>query len=145
MKIVGINHLGLAAKDPAKARWFLSEVLKLPFLGEELVKEQKTNTIMFESSVGPTPAGARLEIVANQEGEEGPIKKFIDTKGGGIHHMALSVDNLDEALVELKAKGIELIDEKPRYGAHNSRIAFIHPRSTGGILIELVQATAGHE
>jgi methylmalonyl-CoA/ethylmalonyl-CoA epimerase len=144
MKIVGINHLGLAAKDPVKARWFLAEVLKLPFLGEELVKEQKTNTIMFESSAGPAASGARLEIVANQEGEEGPIKKFIDTKGGGIHHMALSVDNLDEALVELKAKGIELIDEKPRYGAHNSRIAFIHPRATGGILIELVQATAGH-
>lgn len=144
MKIVGINHLGLAAKDPVKARWFLSEILKLPFLGEELVKEQKTNTIMFESSAGSVASGARLEIVANQEGEEGPIKKYIDTKGGGIHHMALSVDNLDEALVELKAKGIELIDEKPRYGAHNSRIAFIHPRATGGILIELVQATAGH-
>jgi methylmalonyl-CoA/ethylmalonyl-CoA epimerase len=144
MKIVGINHLGLAAKDPVKARWFLSEILNLPFLGEELVKEQKTNTIMFESSTDSVASGARLEIVANQEGEEGPIKKYIDTKGGGIHHMALSVDDLDEALVELKAKGIELIDEKPRYGAHNSRIAFIHPRATGGILIELVQATAGH-
>lgn len=144
MKIVGINHLGLAAKDPVKARWFLAEVLKLPFLGEELVKEQKTNTIMFESSAGPAASGARLEIVANQDGEEGPIKKFIDTKGGGIHHMALTVDNLDEALAELKAMGIELIDEKPRYGAHNSRIAFIHPRASGGILIELVQATAGH-
>ncbi|WP_141730955.1 VOC family protein [Oligoflexus tunisiensis] len=144
MKIVGINHLGLAAKDPVKARWFLAEILKLPFLGEELVKEQKTNTIMFESSVGPAAAGARLEIVANQEGEDGPIKKFVETKGGGIHHMALSVDNLDEALIELKVKGIELIDEKPRYGAHNSRIAFIHPRATGGILIELVQATAEH-
>jgi methylmalonyl-CoA/ethylmalonyl-CoA epimerase len=144
LKIVGINHLGLAAKDPVKARWFLAEVLKLPFLGEELVKEQKTNTIMFESSAGPAASGARLEIVANQDGEEGPIKKFIDTKGGGIHHMALTVDNLDEALAELKAMGIELIDEKPRYGAHNSRIAFIHPRASGGILIELVQATAGH-
>ncbi len=144
MKVVGINHLGLAAKDPVKARWFLSEILGLPFLGEELVKEQKTNTIMFESSIGPAASAARLEIVANQEGEEGPIKKFIDAKGGGIHHMALSVDDLDAALVELKTKGIELIDEKPRYGAHNSRIAFVHPRATGGILIELVQATAGH-
>jgi methylmalonyl-CoA/ethylmalonyl-CoA epimerase len=144
MKIVGINHLGLAAKDPVKARWFLAEILKLPFLGEELVKEQKTNTIMFESSALPASAGARLEIVANQEGEEGPIKKFIDAKGGGIHHMALSVDDLEAALIELKAKGIELIDEKPRYGAHNSRIAFIHPRATGGILIELVQAETGH-
>ncbi len=144
MKVVGINHLGLAAKDPVKARWFLSEILGLPFLGEELVKEQKTNTIMFESSIGPAASAARLEIVANQDGEEGPIKKFIDTKGGGIHHMALSVDDLDAVLVELKTKGIELIDEKPRYGAHNSRIAFVHPRATGGILIELVQSTAGH-
>ncbi|HYX32259.1 MAG TPA: VOC family protein [Oligoflexus sp.] len=144
MKIVGINHLGLAAKDPVKARWFLSEILQLPFLGEELVKEQKTNTIMFESSVSPAISSARLEIVANQDGEDGPIKKFVETKGGGIHHMALSVDDLDQALVELKAKGVELIDEKPRYGAHNSRIAFIHPRATGGILIELVQVTAEH-
>ncbi len=141
MKILGINHLGIAAKDPEKARWFLAEVLKLPFLGEELVREQKTNTIMFESKVGPSSAEARLEILANQEGEEGPIKKFLETKGGGIHHMALSVDNLEAALAELKALKIELIDQKPRYGAHNSLIAFIHPRATGGILIELVQAT----
>ncbi len=144
MKILGINHLGIAAKDPVKARWFLQDILKLPFLGDELVKEQKTNTIMFESTAVKSANQARLEILANQEGEEGPIKKFLETKGGGIHHMALSVDNLEEALVELKAQGIELIDEKPRYGAHNSRIAFVHPRATGGILIELVQATNSH-
>lgn len=144
MKILGINHLGIAAKDPVKARWFLQDILKLPFLGDELVKEQKTNTIMFESAAEKNANQARLEILANQEGEEGPIKKFLETKGGGIHHMALSVDNLEAALVELKAQGIELIDEKPRYGAHNSRIAFVHPRATGGILVELVQATSSH-
>ncbi|MCX6129857.1 MAG: VOC family protein [Proteobacteria bacterium] len=144
MKILGINHLGIAAKDPVKARWFLSEVLQLPFLGEELVREQKTNTLMFQSSRKDTAGNARVEILVNQDGEEGPIKKFIDTKGGGLHHLALSVENIQSALDELKAKNIELIDQVPRAGAHATRIAFIHPRATGGILIELVEESSPH-
>jgi methylmalonyl-CoA/ethylmalonyl-CoA epimerase len=140
VKVLGINHIGIAAKDPVKARWFFTEILGLPFIGEELVREQKTNTYMFQSGAGLQAPSARLEILANQDGEDGPIKKFIDTKGGGIHHMALHVDDLDNALRELKAQNIELIDHEPRDGAHQTRIAFIHPRATGGILIELVQA-----
>ncbi len=140
MKILGINHIGIAAKDPIKAQQFFKDVLGLPFLGTELVLEQKTNTIMFQASVESKPLESRLEILQNQDGEEGPIKKFIDTKGGGIHHIALHVDNLEEALRELTAKQVELIDKVPRKGAHHTRIAFIHPRATGGILVELVQA-----
>ncbi len=140
MKILGINHIGIAAKDPAKAEKFFKEILGLPFIGSELVREQKTNTIMFEAAASSNLLSSRLEILQNQDGEEGPIKKFIDTKGGGIHHLALHVDNLEAALAELKAKDIELIDQTPRKGAHHTSIAFIHPRATGGILIELVQA-----
>lgn len=141
MRIRGINHIGIAAKDPVKAKWFFESVLGLPFIGAELVPDQKTDTLMFQSGAGLNAPEARLEILVNQEGEEGPIKKFVETRGGGIHHIALQVDNLDEALAEMKKLDIELIDREPRRGAHNTRIAFVHPRATGGILVELVQAT----
>ena len=144
MNILGINHLGIAAKDPEKARWFFTEILKLPFVGEELVLEQKTQTLMFQSANHSHENEARLELLVNQAGEEGPIKKFIDTKGGGLHHLALTVENIELALTELKAQGIELIDQVPRGGAHNTRIAFVHPRATGGILLELVQQASTH-
>lgn len=142
MQILGINHLGLAAKDPEKARHFLRDILRLPFVGDELVLEQKTQTIMFDAShrteaISPS----RLEILAPQAGtQDSPIQKFLDTKGGGIHHLALTVQNLDQALQELLEQGVELIDKTPRKGAHHTRIAFIHPKATGGILIELVEA-----
>lgn len=141
MKILGINHIGIAAKDPSKAKEFFQSVLGIPYLGDELVKEQKTLTTMFTASVMPQSADSRLEILQNEEGQEGPIKKFLETKGGGIHHIALTVDDLNGALMELKSKNIELIDQTPRKGAHSTSIAFIHPKSTGGILVELVQAT----
>lgn len=140
MKILGINHIGLAAKDPEKARWFLQEVLGLAFLGEELVVPQKTNTYMYLSSHAKHQASeSRLEILENQPGEEGPIQKFISSRGGGIHHLALGVEDVEQAIVHLKSHDVELIDEKPRDGAHQTKIIFVHPRSTGGILIELVQ------
>ncbi len=141
MRIRGINHVGIAAKDPVKAKWFFETILGLPFVGAELVTDQKTDTLMFQSGAGLNAPEARLEILVNQTGEEGPIKKFIESRGGGIHHIALQVDNIDEALEEMKSQDIELIDKAPRRGAHNTRIAFVHPRATGGILIELVQAT----
>lgn len=140
MRIRGINHIGIAAKDPVKAKWFFETILGLPFLGSELVPDQKTDTLMFQSGAGLNAPEARLEILVNQTGEEGPIKKFIDARGGGIHHIALQVDNIDEALEEMKRHDIELIDKMPRRGAHQTRIAFVHPRATGGILVELVQA-----
>ena len=142
MRVVGINHIGIAAKDPVKAKWFFGQILGLPYLGDELVREQQTHTIMFQSGAGLNAPEARLELLVNEEGKDGPIKKFVETRGGGIHHIALQVENIDEALVELKAQNIELIDQVPRNGAHHTRIAFVHPRSTGGILVELVQAIA---
>jgi methylmalonyl-CoA/ethylmalonyl-CoA epimerase len=140
IKICGINHIGLAPKDPEKARWFFKEVLELPYLGDELVVEQKTNTVMFESSDpdGQATRG-RLEILENQPGQEGPIKGFLEKRGGGIHHIALTVEDLESALTKLKSLGVQLIDDTPRSGAHKTKIAFIHPKSTGGLLVELVQ------
>ena len=166
-RIIGFNHLGLAPKDPSKARTFFTNVLGLGFLGEELVKEQMTNTVMIDSATtdsamidlvmidlaptdSATAAGAKiptgrpmLEILENETGPDGPkpgpIAKFLAKKGSGIHHVALQVDNLDAALAYMQANGIQMIDSTPRPGSHNTRIAFIHPESTGGLLVELVQ------
>lgn len=146
-RIIGINHLGLAPKDPSKARTFFTNVLGLGFLGEELVKEQMTNTVMIDSATAASakiPTGRpMLEILENETGPDGPkpgpIAKFLAKKGSGIHHVALQVDNLDAALAYMQANGIQMIDSTPRPGSHNTRIAFIHPESTGGLLVELVQ------
>ena len=144
-KALGINHLGLAPKDVAKARWFFGQVLGLPFFGEELVKTQQTNTIMFgsTSSGGPAPDAARLEILENESGAEGPIAKFLEKKGSGIHHVAISVTDVSAAIAHCIANGVRMIDLSPRPGAHKTSIAFIHPESTGGLLVELVQEKSG--
>ncbi len=152
-RILGINHLGLAPKDSNKARTFFTNVLGLGFLGEELVKEQMTNTVMIDSvmidsvvspmvmsPVAKIPTGRpMLEILENEPGQDGPIAKFLAKKGSGIHHLALQVDNLDAALACMQANNIRMIDPTPRPGSHNTKIAFIHPESTGGLLVELVQ------
>ncbi len=92
--------------------------------------EQKVRTSFFP--VGDT----EVELLESTD-PEGPIGKFIANKGQGVHHLAFRVDDIDAALAELKAKGVRLIDEKPRYGAGGARIAFIHPKATGGVLIEI--------
>ena len=136
-KVLGINHVGLAPKDPAKARSFLTDMLGLDFHGDELVAAQKTLTAMF-SSASTSEDGPRLEILIPDQGE-GPIATFLEKKGSGIHHIAMMVDSVERAIASLKKKGVRLIDESPRPGAHQTRIAFIHPESTGGLLIELVE------
>lgn len=139
-RILGINHVGLAPKDPAKARWFFETALGLSVLGEELVKEQETVTLMIRSAAGtavtPEP---RLEILLPEDGTKGPIAKFLEKKGSGIHHLALNVQGLDEILAHLKSVGVRMIDSIPRAGAHHTRIAFVHPEATGGLLVELVE------
>lgn len=138
-KVLGVNHLGLAAKDPVKCRWFLRDVLGLSHLGDELVVSQKTMTAMFVAGERPIDQ-TRLEIVSAQDGTtDGPISKYIEKKGGGIHHFAVTVNDINAALERMKAMGVRMVDESPRVGAHHTRIAFVHPESTGGLLIELVE------
>ena len=141
-RVGGINHIGLAPKDPAKTRWFLSEVLGLTYLGAELVAAQETNTVMFDTlpeAAAAPPTGSRLEILEPQDGNRGPVARFLEKKGSGIHHVALAVDDVAAAIAHLRGLGVRMIDETPRDGAHATRIAFVHPESTGGLLIELVQ------
>jgi len=138
-KVLGVNHLGLAARDPDKCRWFLAEALGLKHLGDELVSSQKTLTAMYEAPASAS-AQTRLEIVVPEAGTtEGPISKYLEKKGAGIHHLAVTVNDIEAAIARMKNLGVRMVDEVARSGAHHTRIAFVHPESTGGILIELVQ------
>lgn len=141
-EVLGINHIGLAPKDPARARWFFETALGLKNLGQELVKEQQTDTTMI-ASYSETPLAVdtgkeRLEILVPENGQ-GPIAKFLEKKGSGIHHVALNVTGLLPLLARLKSLGVKLIDETPRRGAHHTNIAFVHPEAAGGLLVELVE------
>lgn len=130
MKIKRIAHIGVGVIDADQATSLFQKILGLPVTGEEMVGELKTVFL----PVGET----NLELVQSTE-PDGVMKKFIEKRGEGIHHIAFEVENIDQALEELKAKGVQLIDQQPRPGAHQTRVAFLHPKGTNGILIELVQ------
>ena len=130
MKPTVVDHIGVAVKDLRKALEFWENALGISCVGVEEVAEQKVRTAFHpvkDTEIQP------LEPTA----DDSPVAKFIEKKGEGIHHIALRVENLEEALEELKARGVQLIDEKPRYGAGGARIAFVHPKATGGVLLEL--------
>ena len=130
MKILKIDHIGIAAKSIDQVAPFWNVILGLPMAGRETVEEQKATTAFL-------PVGeSELEILESTS-PDGALAKFIETRGEGVQHIALRVDNIEEALRELKAKGVRLIDEKPRRGAGGAKIAFIHPKSTNGVLLEL--------
>ncbi|MBR6267583.1 MAG: methylmalonyl-CoA epimerase [Selenomonadaceae bacterium] len=134
-KILGVDHIGIAVNDLKEVGAFWSESLGLATTGEETVAEQKVTTGFY-----PTPNGSEIELLAATE-PDSPIAKFIEKNGGrgGIQHIALRVDNLEAALADLKEKGVRLIDEKPRKGAGGALIAFLHPKATHGVLLELCQ------
>ena len=137
-KVSGVNHIGLAPKDPKQAKYFFESVLALTYDGQETVTDQMVNTDMFSSSQEDLSLPTRLEILEATD-ENSPIQKFLDKRGSGIHHIALTVSDVEKAVAHLKEKNITLIDETPRKGAHNTKIVFVHPKSTGGLLVELVQ------
>lgn len=132
MQILKIDHLGIAVNSIEDGKNFWSEVLGLEFEGAETVKEQKVKTAFF-------PVGESEVELLESTAPDGPVAKFIEKKGQGFQHIAFRVANIDEALEELKAKNIQLIDQQPRIGAGGARIAFLHPKATGGILVELCE------
>ena len=134
-KVLGVDHIGIAVGDLKEVGSFWGDMLGLPNNGEETVEEQKVTTGFF-----PTPNGSEIELLA-ATADDSPIAKFIEKNGGrgGIQHIALRVDNLEAALVDLKEKGVRLIDEKPRKGAGGAKIAFVHPKASHGVLLELCQ------
>jgi len=132
MKILKIDHLGIAVNSIETGKGFWSDVLGLHFEGAETVAEQKVTTAFF-------PVGESEVELLESTSPDGPVAKFIEKKGAGFQHVAFRVENIDEALAELKAKGVQLIDQQPRIGAGGAKIAFLHPKATGGVLVELCQ------
>ncbi|HOU31782.1 MAG TPA: methylmalonyl-CoA epimerase [Synergistaceae bacterium] len=130
MKPTVVDHIGVAVKDLRKALEFWENALGISCVGVEEVAEQKVRTAFLPVK------DTEIELL-EPTADDSPVAKFIEKKGEGIHHIALRVENLEEALEELKARGVQLIDEKPRYGAGGARIAFVHPKATGGVLLEL--------
>ncbi len=130
MNISHIEHIGIAVKSLEEAIPFYEGMLGLKCYAIEEVKDQKVKTAFF--LVGKT----KIELLESTD-PEGPIGKFIEKKGPGIHHLAYAVDNVDESLSELQEKGVRLIDKQGRKGAEGLNIGFLHPKSTQGVLTEI--------
>lgn len=129
-KTLRLDHVGIAVKDLEQAKKFYTEVLGMTAMGEEVVEQQKVKVCFI-------PCGDSEVELLESTSPDGPIAKFIEKNGEGIQHIAIRVDDINAALEDLKAKGVRLIDQEPRYGAGGASIAFIHPKATGGILLEL--------
>jgi methylmalonyl-CoA/ethylmalonyl-CoA epimerase len=123
-----ISHIGIAVRALRDSAPFFRDVLGLPEV--QLDDSDGASIVGFA-------AGESLVELLEAEDESSPIARFLAKKGPGIHHVCFAVDDLDATLAKCRAAGIELVDEKPRVGAEGKRIAFLHPRSTGGILVEL--------
>mgnify|MGYP000972415304 FL=1 len=130
--VVKVDHIGIAVKNLEESLKFYEEILGMKCKGTEVIEEQKVKVAFLP--IGDTEA----ELLESTD-EEGPIAKYIEKKGEGIQHIAYRVENIEKAIAEIKEKGIRMIDEKPRYGAGGAKIAFIHPKSTHGVLIELCE------
>ncbi|MEJ7624537.1 MAG: methylmalonyl-CoA epimerase [Pyrinomonadaceae bacterium] len=127
-----INHLGIATRDIDEALRFWSDSLGLENVHTEVVEDQKVKIAML-------PIGeSRFELL-EPTSDDSPISKFLEKRGPGIHHIAVEVDDIVESLANLKTKGVHLIDENPRIGAEGCLVAFVHPKSANGVLLELVQ------
>ncbi|GMV53981.1 MAG: methylmalonyl-CoA epimerase [Chlorobi bacterium] len=128
--IDGVNHIGIAVRDLQQAIELYGKLFNVTDFHTETVEDQGVAVASF--SVG----SVRIELTAATR-PDSPIAKFIDKKGEGIHHIAFHSTNLDEDLRDKQVHGVELIDATPRPGAHDMMIAFLHPKSTGGVLMEL--------
>jgi len=125
-----IEHIGIAVKNLEDSIIIYEKLLGIKCYGIEEIKEQKVKTAFFK--LGDT----KIELLESTE-PDGPIGKFIEKRGEGVHHIALAVTDVEQSLREAETSGIQPIDDKPRLGAENLEIAFLHPKSTGGVLIEL--------
>lgn len=132
MKLTHIEHIGIAVKNLDESIRFYEDVLGLTCYAIEEVKDQKVKTAFFK--LGDT----KIELLESTD-PGGPIGKYIEKKGEGVHHLAFAVDGIENALVTLQEKGIQLVDQQPRKGAEGLDIAFLHPKSTGGVLTELCE------
>lgn len=127
-----VDHIGIAVSNLDEAIKLYEEVLGVKLHGTEIVEKQKVKVAFL-------PVGDTEVELLEATSPDSPIAKYIEAKGQGIQHLAFRVDDIEKALEEMKERGMRLIDEKPRYGAGGARIAFLHPKSTNGVLIELCE------
>jgi methylmalonyl-CoA/ethylmalonyl-CoA epimerase len=130
--IKNINHIAIAVNNLEEAAGFYQTVMGLTLSGIEVVTAQKTKVGFFQ--IGES----NIELVQPAE-PDSPLVKFLETKGQGIHHICLEVDDIEAEVKTFLEKGATMVDQKPRPGAHNTRVAFVHPKSSGGVLIELCE------
>jgi methylmalonyl-CoA/ethylmalonyl-CoA epimerase len=132
MLITGLEHIGVAVHDLDAALKIYEQILGLPVKHTTILAEEKIRTaILLAGKI-------KIELMEPTD-EEGPVARFLKKRGEGIHHIAFTVTNLEDFLKNIKEKGIVLVDEKPRIGAGGYRMAFLHPKSTKSVLVELCE------
>ncbi|MCB9797410.1 MAG: methylmalonyl-CoA epimerase [Alphaproteobacteria bacterium] len=136
--IIGLDHVAIAVADLEAAIARFAEDFGVPLSGREDVPTEKTSTAFF-----PMP-GTRVELVHPMNGE-GPIAKALEKRGEGVHHLCFRTDDIEADMARLQAKGYRFLSDAPKPGAHGTRVVFIHPKSAGGVLIELAEHPAAHE
>ena len=132
-----LYHIAIAVNNLSDAEKLYEDVVGLKITHREEIPEQGVRATMLQPA-GKT--GTAIELLEAID-ESSPIAKFIEKKGEGIHHICFYVDDIEKSLNELKDKGVKLIDEKPRIGAYNSKVAFIHPKAMNGVLVELAEVS----
>ena len=132
-KVLGIEHVALAVKEVDTPSNLFGSLLGIEHISSEEITDQKVNTHIFDTTQG------KIELL-DALSDDSPISKFLENRGEGLHHIAFKVDKLQPALDYLKNNGIKLIDETPKVGAEGLLIAFLHPKSTHGVLVELCQS-----
>lgn len=132
MKILGIEHIGIAVNQIDERKDFWEKVLGIKLTGQENVESESVETAIFDSDSG------KIELLQSKNSDSA-IQKFINKSGEGIHHICLKVDDIESAIGELKVAGISVIYPVPKVGAEGFLVTFIHPKDTGGVLVELAQ------
>lgn len=132
MKVTKISHIAIAGDSPEKTRVLYEDILGLKSGGSETVEQEGVTTHFYQAG------DSSIELLEPFTADT-PVGKFLEKRGPGLHHMALEVEGLDDYVLKLKAAGIELLSDAPTMGAHDMRIIFIHPKSAGGVLIELCE------
>ena len=132
MKILGIEHLAIAVENIDDSAPFWSHILKIPHRKTEVVESEGVTTDIYDTGRG------KVELLESL-GEDSPINNFLKKRGPGIHHVCFEVDNINSAIKELKENNISVLSEDAKRGAEGYKIVFIHPKSTGGILVELAE------
>ncbi len=132
MKILGIEHIGIAVNSIDKDAPFWKHILNLPHRGTEAVENQGVTTDIYDTGRG------KVELLEAM-GSGTPLGKFLENRGAGIHHVCFEVDNITTAIKELKGLNIQVLSNEPTIGAEGYKVVFIHPKSTGGVLVELAE------